>query len=84
MYLILIKVLNKFNFFIKNNLIIKNVIIFRNIKLNLNKKGGTISVDELGKVMNVIGVNLEKYELEDMVNEIDEDGNGEIDFPEFL
>mmetsp|Transcript_22741 Transcript_22741/g.31701 ORF Transcript_22741/g.31701 Transcript_22741/m.31701 type:complete len:163 (+) Transcript_22741:101-589(+) len=46
--------------------------------------GGSITVEELGEVMKSLGQNPSNAELEAMVREIDADGNGEIDFPEFL
>jgi len=45
---------------------------------------GTISVDELGIVMRSLGRNLSKEDLMVMIAEVDEDGSGEIEFPEFL
>jgi Ca2+-binding EF-hand superfamily protein len=37
-----------------------------------------------GTVMRSLGQNPTEAELQDMVNEVDADGNGTIDFPEFL
>lgn len=45
---------------------------------------GTITNKELGTVMRSLGQNPTEAELQDMVNEVDADGNGTIDFPEFL
>ena len=39
---------------------------------------------ELGTVMRSLGQNPKDEELNDMINEIDEDGNGTVDFEEFL
>jgi len=45
---------------------------------------GVISSRQLGKVLRFIGQNPTEAELQDMVNEVDKDGTGSIDFPEFL
>jgi calmodulin len=41
---------------------------------------GTITTNELGTVMRSLGQNPTEIELQDMINEVDEDGNGTIDF----
>ncbi|VVT53321.1 uncharacterized protein SAPINGB_P003514 [Magnusiomyces paraingens] len=44
----------------------------------------TITKDQLAQVMRGLGQNPSETEIVDMINEIDVDGNGIIDFPEFL
>ncbi|WMV56542.1 hypothetical protein MTR67_049927 [Solanum verrucosum] len=43
-----------------------------------------ITTKELGTVTHSLGQNPTEAELQDMINEVDADGNGTIDFPEFL
>ncbi|EPS40158.1 hypothetical protein H072_6025 [Dactylellina haptotyla CBS 200.50] len=43
-----------------------------------------ISIDELGDVMRSLGQKPTKDELQDIINEVDKDNNGTIDFQEFL
>lgn len=45
---------------------------------------GYINSKELGMVMRSLGQNPTEQELMDMINEVDEDGSGTVDFPEFL
>ena len=45
---------------------------------------GTITLNELRTVMQSLGQTPTDQELEDMINEVDNDGNNEIDFEEFL
>ncbi|CAK9154281.1 unnamed protein product [Ilex paraguariensis] len=45
---------------------------------------GCITSKELGTVMRSLGQNPTEAELQDMINEVDADQNGTIDFSEFL
>lgn len=45
---------------------------------------GSISVDELGIVMRSLGRDMTREELLSLIAEVDEDGSGEIEFPEFI
>ncbi|KAF2137464.1 uncharacterized protein K452DRAFT_312287 [Aplosporella prunicola CBS 121167] len=45
---------------------------------------GQISAQELGEVMRSLGQNPTESELQDMVNELDLDSTGTVDFEEFL
>ncbi|XP_018901252.2 uncharacterized protein [Bemisia tabaci] len=45
---------------------------------------GKITIAELGVVMRSLGQRPTETELRDMVNEVDQDGNGTIEFNEFL
>lgn len=47
-------------------------------------KNGNISQKELATVMRNLGQNPTEVELTEMINEVDIDGNGTIDFREFL
>ena len=45
---------------------------------------GTITINELGAVMRSWGQNPTEDELQHMINQVDADGDGRVDFPEFL
>lgn len=45
---------------------------------------GKITTKELGTVMRSLGQNPSESELTDMINEVDVNSDGSIDFPEFL
>mmetsp|Transcript_87200 Transcript_87200/g.241823 ORF Transcript_87200/g.241823 Transcript_87200/m.241823 type:complete len:171 (+) Transcript_87200:68-580(+) len=46
--------------------------------------GGSIGTEELARLMDTLGIRTTPEELKLMVSEIDENGNGEIDFEEFV
>merc|ERR1711981_657204 len=48
-----------------------------------DSEDGTITTLELGKVFRMLGQNPTEQELQEMVDEVDEDGSGTIDFDEF-
>jgi len=51
----------------------------------LDKDGdGTITTKEVGTLMRSLGQNPTESELQDMINEVDPDKNGTVDYPEFL
>ena len=45
---------------------------------------GFINTNELDSVLRSLGQNPTEVELQEMISEIDSDGNGSVDFPEFL
>lgn len=47
----------------------------------LRHRIGQITTKELGTVMRSLGQNPSESELQDMINEVDADNNGTIDFP---
>ncbi len=46
--------------------------------------GGTISIDELRDVMKTMGLDPTDAELKTIISDVDTDGDGEIDFDEFV
>ncbi|OSX80716.1 hypothetical protein BU14_0033s0060 [Porphyra umbilicalis] len=58
---------------------------FREAFALFDKDGdGSITASELGVVMKGMGQNPTDTELQQMINEVDADGNGKIDFAEFV
>ena len=52
--------------------------------LIVKQKEKAINSANLGQMMRVLGMSPSDVELKDMINEVDADGSGDIDFPEFL
>lgn len=55
--------------------------IARQLHHGLTRSIGQITTKELGTVMRSLGQNPSESELQDMINEVDADNNGTIDFP---
>ena len=49
-----------------------------------NNGGGTIDSAELKETLDSVGIEIDQEDIEDVMLKLDEDGNGEIDFEEFL
>ena len=66
--------------------IAKSNFVARKIRLTLSLTigPGQITTKELGTVMRSLGQNPSESELQDMINEVDADNNGTIDFPGML
>lgn len=45
---------------------------------------GSINAKELGVIMKSVSLNATETELEDMIKEVDTEGNRQMDFPEFV
>ena len=70
---------------IVDNLTDEQIIEFREAFQAFDKDGnGSITTKELGTVMRSLGQNLSEAEIKEVIDEVDEDKNGTIDFQEFL
>ena len=58
-------------------------VLFNCFQLFDTKKQDYLSADDLGEIMRAMGFRPTEEELVDLVNEIDEDGSGQIEFAEF-
>jgi calmodulin len=67
------------------NLTEEQIAEFKEAFLIFDKDGdGSISIKELATVMRSLGQSPTEQELQNMIDEVDEDGIGTIDFKEFL
>ena len=63
----------------------EQILEFREAFQAFDKDGnGSITTKELGTVMRSLGQNLSESEIKEIIDEVDEDKNGTIDFQEFL
>lgn len=63
----------------------EQIVEFKEAFTLFDKDGdGCITVEELATVIRSLDQNPTEEELEDMINEVDADGNGTIEFAEFL
>merc|ERR1712241_1353963 len=70
---------------IREDLTDEQIAEFKEAFVLFDKDGdGTITTKELATVMRSLGQHPTESELQDMINEVDEDGNGTIEFNEFL
>ena len=60
------------------------VVFFRQAFDLMGQGRGVITAEELGLVMKTLGKKATRNELKDMIKMVDLDGNGYIDFNEFL
>ena len=68
-----------------DNLTEKQIAEFKEAFQHFDKDGdGTITTRELGTMMRSLGQIPTEAELQDIINEVDADGNGTMNFPEFL
>ncbi|XP_075507643.1 uncharacterized protein LOC142544485 [Primulina tabacum] len=60
------------------------MVLYEVFKLFDKNGDGSITKEELGSVVSSLYQNLTEEELQDMIHEVDTDGNGTIEFPEFV
>jgi len=48
------------------------------------EKKGCIGTVMVGTILSMLGHQLDDQMLADIINEVDEDGSGELEFPEFV
>merc|ERR1712228_83023 len=57
---------------------------FQDAFMRLASDDGSVCSAQVSSIMRSIGQNPSEAEIQDMVNQVDKDGTGSIDFPEFL
>merc|ERR1711971_854427 len=58
--------------------------IYQDAFLREARGDGSVDSSQVSSIMKAIGQNPSEAEIQDMVNQVDKDGTGMIDFPEFL
>merc|ERR1711953_980287 len=58
--------------------------IYQDAFLREARGDGSVDSSQVSSIMRAIGQNPSEAEIQDMVNQVDKDGTGSIDFPEFL
>merc|ERR1719362_2597202 len=58
--------------------------IYQDAFLREARGDGSVDSSKVSIIMKTIGQNPSEAEIQDMVNQVDKDGTGSIDFPEFL
>ncbi|KAJ2952924.1 hypothetical protein O0L34_g7293 [Tuta absoluta] len=48
-----------------------------------HEKKGVISTEMIGTILEMLGHQLDEATLKEIIDEVDEDGSGELEFPEF-
>merc|ERR1712228_797528 len=57
---------------------------FQDAFMRLASDDGSVCSAQVSSIMRSLGQNPSEAEIQDMVNQVDKDGTGMIDFPEFL
>merc|ERR1712119_266203 len=58
--------------------------IYQDAFLREARGDGSVDSSQVSSIVKAIGQNPSEAEIQDMVNQVDKDGTGSIDFPEFL
>jgi len=66
------------------NLSIQLIGIYQDAFMHVSGPEGAVDSSQISRIMKALGQNPSDAEIQDMVNQVDKDGTGSIDFPEFL
>lgn len=76
--------MREFELFLRVPLVVSKGLHVQAFNLFDTNQSGVITEKEFGDAMKVLGFRLSKEQVHELVAEHDEDGNGELDFPEFV